>query len=204
MPKVFQGGAVCSLFLLALLGRETPLLAADGPDPSGGARAVISRLELAEDGSFLMVSAKVDAPIEGLNREALEGGIPFSFAFRFRLSRKGGLLGERVIRNRVVTHTLEYDPLRRIYLFRSDGNGEASMKGSERETADRAEALSWMAAVEGYPLVPVGGLEPGSYRVRAMATLRSAELPSVFGVLFFFTTLFNQDTPWRETDFKWR
>jgi len=39
------------------------------------------------------------------------------------------------------------------------------------------------------------------YRVRVMATLRSVELPSVLGYLFFFTTIFNQETQWVQLDF---
>jgi len=39
--------------------------------------------------------------------------------------------------------------------------------------------------------------------VRVMATLRSVEMPSVLGYLFFFTTIFNRETPWVHLDFSY-
>ena len=96
-------------------------------------------------------------------------------------------------------HRLEYDPVRKVYLFSLEAPGSKTI---ERSTRDEEEALNWLTRVEDWPLYPLLKLEKRTrYRVRVMATLRSAELPSVLGYLFFFTTIFNRETPWVQLDF---
>ena len=62
--------------------------------------------------------------------------------------------------------------------------------------------LGWLTTIEDWPLYSFKKLNRNTrYRVRVMATLRSVELPSVLGYLFFFTTIFNRETPWVWMDF---
>ncbi len=204
MKGIFLQIAGCSALGLISLGIPSGVLGAEGEaiPAEKAADPYISGLDISEDGRSVLVTLALTAELGELNRQALDGGIPFSYRYRLRLSRRGGgLLGEKQLADREIVHTLRYDPLRKVFRFTAEGYPEKV----ERETAERAEALSWMDRVDRIPLYPLDSLSPGKrYRVRAMATLRSAELPSLLGYLFFFTTLLNQDTAWKETDFTWR
>jgi hypothetical protein len=201
MERGFTAATACFVLLLLLFTFGVDAARGEG-DKAGEEKApAITRLHLEEEGGLLLLTAELAYRLDGQNREALEGGVPFSFRFHLRLSRDGGILGEKLVRDDSVTHTLLYDPLRKLYRF----TGEGYPDKREQETADRGEALRLMGTVDRWPLTPVASLRGGArYRVRAMATLRSSELPSVWGYLLFFTTIFNQDTAWKETDFTWR
>jgi hypothetical protein len=89
--------------------------------------------------------------------------------------------------------------VRQLYLFRGEGYGSAVI---EKTTKEEEEALGWLTTIQDWHLYPLNKLDrKRKYRVRVMATLRSVELPSVLGYLFFFTTIFNRETPWVQIDF---
>ena len=159
---------------------------------------VIENVHLMEGKSDVLLSATLSAELDEFMREALKGGVPLTFSFKIRLTRKGTILGEKKVRSGKLTHTLQYNPVKQIYQF----TGEGYREPLEKTTREEAEALAWMKGIYRWPLYPLKELRKDTrYRVRVMATLRSAELPSVFGYLFFFTSIFNRETPWNQIDF---
>lgn len=161
---------------------------------------VIEDIQLIEGKKDVLLSATLSAELDEFMKEALKGGVPLTFSFKIRLTRKGTLLGEKRVRSEKLIHTLQYNPVKQVYQFRGEGYGDPL----EKTTRDEAEALAWMKGVYRWPLYPLNELRKDKqYRVRVMATLRSAELPSVFGYLFFFTSIFNRETPWNQVDFKY-
>jgi len=164
---------------------------------SEGPRIVDLRLWQGEEKVLLSAALQVDFDEEA--REVLRGGVPLRFVYKIRLTGKGSIFGEKIIQDQDVIHRLEYDPVRKVYLFILEPPGSKTI---ERSTRDEEEALNWLTRIEDWPLYPLEKLEKRKrYRVRVMATLRSAELPSVLGYLFFFTTIFNRETPWVQLDF---
>ena len=159
----------------------------------------IADLKLRQGEDHVLLSAVLVAEFDDDMRQAIRGGVPLKFRYSIRLTRKGSIFGERIVRNREVIHGLEYDPVKQLYLFTAEGYRKEVL---ERSTKDEEEALSWLTAIEEWPLYALNKLERKTrYRVRVMATLRSVELPSVLGYLFFFTTIFNRETPWVQVDF---
>jgi len=159
----------------------------------------ISDLRLSQGESSVLLSAQLVTELGEDIREALRGGVPLTFSYRIRLTSKGSILGEKIVRRREIIHTLEFDPVKQLYRFQGEGYGRETVV---RTTKDEEEALGWLTRIVDWPLYPLGRLENKvRYRVRVMATLRSVELPSVLGYLFFFTTIFNQETPWVQLDF---
>ena len=179
---------------LAAFSLFPPPLHAEGNNPA------ISELRLHMGQDSVMLSAALSAPFGTETRQAMRGGVPFTFRYRIRLTRRGVFLGEAGVRDAVVTHTLRYDPVKQTYLFQGEGYPERV----EMSTREVDEAIGWLTTVTDWPLYPLGELKKDvRYRVRVMATLRSVELPSVLGYLFFFTSIFNQDTSWRQVDFSY-
>ena len=159
----------------------------------------ISDLNLHQGESNVLLSAQLVTELGEEMREALRGGVPLTFSYRIRLTSKGSILGEKIVRKREIIHTLEFDPVKQLYLFKGDGYGREPLV---RTTKDQDEALGWLTGILDWRLYPLNKLEKNlRYRVRVMATLRSVELPSVLGYLFFFTTIFNQETSWVQLDF---
>jgi hypothetical protein len=159
----------------------------------------IADLRLRQGDNQVLLSAVLAAEFDDEMRQAIRGGVPLKFWYKIRLTSKGSIIGERVVRNRELIHGLEYDPVRQLYLFTAEGY---SKKNFERTTKDEEEALKWLTTIEDWPLYALEKLERKTrYRVRVMATLRSVELPSVLGYIFFFTTIFNRETPWVQVDF---
>ena len=156
-------------------------------------------LNLREGEKHVLLSATLVAQFDEEMRQAIRGGVPLKIGYKVRLTRKGSIFGERIVRNRELFNGLEYDPVRQLYLFTAEGYGPEVI---ERTTRDEEEALGWLTTIEDWPLYSFKKLNRNTrYRVRVMATLRSVELPSVLGYLFFFTTIFNRETPWVWMDF---
>ncbi len=174
--------------------------ASSGSDKSSEAPRIVD-LTLRQGEEYVLLSATLLAHFDEKAREILSGGVPFNFKYKIRLTKKGSIFGEKIVRDRELGYTLEFDPVRKVYLFIREGQGAEAI---ERTTRDEKEAFGWLTQVTDYPLYPLRELEKDTrYRVRVMATLRSAELPSVLGYLFFFTTIFNRETPWVQLDFSY-
>jgi hypothetical protein len=181
------------LLIIILLIPFLPEAQASGVEP------YISDLRLHQGENDVLLSARLVTELDEEMREALRGGVPLTFSYRIRLTRKGSILGEKIVRAREIIHNLEFDPVKQLYTFRGEGY---SREPVVKTTRDEDEALSWLTGIVDWRLYPLGRFEKNTrYRVRVMATLRSVELPSVLGYLFFFTTIFNQETPWAQVDF---
>lgn len=162
--------------------------------------AVITDLRLHQGEKFVLLSAVLETQMQAQVVEALKGGVPLTFRFRVRLTRKGSILGEKVLRNRELVHTLQYNPVKQFYHFQGEGYDQPV----EKDVKDEAEALRLLMSIDNWPLYALTDLRRDTrYRVRVMATLRSVELPSVFGYIFFFTSIFNRETAWSQLDFRY-
>ena len=163
------------------------------------AKPHISDLMLHQGESHVLLSAQLVTELGDEMREVLTGGVPLTFSYRIRLTTRGSILGEKIVRRREVIHSLEFDPVKQLYMFTGEGYGRENVV---KTTKDEDVAMGWLTNILDWQLYPLKRLEKNMrYRVRVMATLRSVELPSVLGYLFFFTTIFNQETPWVQLDF---
>ena len=180
-----------TIFIL-ILSLPVPASSAKKGDP------VISDLRVTQGEDHVLLSASLDPQLDEEMKEAVRAGVPLKFRFKVRLTRKGSLLGEKVLRNEELIHTLQYNPIKQLFQFNIEGYSE----DIEKTTRDEREAFKWMTEITDWPLYPLGDLKRSArHKVRVMATLRSVELPSVLGYLFFFTTIFNSETSWKQLDF---
>jgi hypothetical protein len=180
------------LMAIAICLPRTVYAAAEDKKPE------IRDLALHQGEEHVLLSAVLETGMQAEALEALKGGIPLTFRFKVRLTRKGSFLGEKLVRSQELTHTLQYNPVKQFYTFEGEGYDEFI----EVTVKDEQEALKLLTGIDNWPLYQLDELEDGvRYRVRVMATLRSAELPSVFGYIFFFTTIFNRETAWSQLDF---
>ena len=185
--------------IISTLTIFTLILASAAGSSAAEVKPHISDLRLHQGESDVLLSAHLVTELGEEMRKALRGGVPLTFSYRINLTSRGSILGEKIVRKREVVHTLEFDPVKQLYMFTGDGYGKEPVV---RTTREEEEALGWLTEILDWPLYPFHRLEKNlRYRVRVMATLRSVELPSVLGYLFFFTSIFNQETPWAQLDF---
>ena len=189
MKRLF---AVILTLTTLFTGSAGPVWAADdGPKITG--------LQLHQGESAVLLSARLNTRFTDEMLQALRGGVPLTFRYHIRLTRRGTFLGERVVRDRELVHNLEYDPVKQLFLFVGEGYGSEPV---EMTIKTEDEAIGWLTEINQWSLYSLDKLEKDTkYRVRVMATLRSVELPSVLGYLFFFTSIFNKETPWVQLDF---
>ncbi len=191
-PSLPRGAALFLAAMIALAVFSSSAVAESKKTP------VIENIALVQGKDDVLLTTSLSAELDEFMKEALKGGVPLTFRFKIRLTRKGSILGEKLVRTEKLVHVLQYNPVKQLYRFTGDGYSEPQ----ERSTKDETEALNWMKGVQKWPLYPLEKLREGTrYRVRVMATLDSVELPSVFGYLFFFTSIFNSETPWAQVDF---
>ncbi len=185
---------LAAIFVLITLSpsvTESVWAASDSPRITG--------LQLRQGEADVLLSARLDIEFTDEMLQALRGGVPLTFRYRIRLTQRRTLIGERIIRNRELVHKLEYDPVKQLFLCTGEGYGPDPVE-MIMKTED--EAIGWLTGINQWSLYPLHRLKKDTkYRVRVMATLRSVELPSVLGYLFFFTTIFNRETPWVQLDF---
>ena len=194
MSQKFTHTKILPWIITLLLTLSLPIsaLSADRPDP------LISEIRILQGEEHVLLSTTLDPHLDEEMKEAVRAGVPLKFRFKIKLTRRGSLLGEKVVRNEDLIHTLQYNPNKKLNLFK----GEGYTQDIEKTTREEGEAFMWMTRIEEWPLYPLKDLMSSvRYRLRFMATLRSVALPSVLGYLFFFTTIFNSETNWKQLDF---
>ena len=87
----------------------------------------ISDLRLRQGELNVLLSARLVTEFGEEVREALRGGVPLTFSYRIHMTRKGSILGEKIVRRREIIHTLEYDPVKQLYMFKGDGDGRVPL-----------------------------------------------------------------------------
>jgi hypothetical protein len=186
-------------YLTSILSISILILSSASGARAAEVRPHIDDLRLRQGETNVLLSAQLVTELDEEMREALRGGVPLTFSYRIRLTTKGSILGEKIVRRREIIHNLEFDPVKQLYMFSGEGYG---IEPVVKTTKDEEEAVGWLTSILDWRLYPLNRLKDNvRYRVRVMATLRSVELPSIFGYLFFFTTIFNQETPWVQLDF---
>ena len=158
--------------------------------------AEISQIQVSTQGKYVTVNAKL---IEGFNEkilEAIQNGLPMTFKFEIELLRDD-LIIDNVIRSRKLSHTVQYDLLKKEYRFTQKG------KNVNRKiiTRKKTQYKQLMSTLKDIPIVPVYRLNPEEkYYVRVKAELDSRESSSsAIKSLLFFVPFNDFKTSWAES-----
>ena len=124
-------------------------------------------------------------------QEAIQNGIPATFAFYLQLYQVRSWWRDQKLASLPFQHTILYSPIRGEYQVTF---GE---KGMSRVTRNFEEAKVWMANVQEVELKSPPGLKPGSLTyLRIKAELDPVKLPLHLEYLFFFVSLWDFETDW--------
>jgi hypothetical protein len=172
------------LFLLASIFPAAPLYAQE---------ASITDFTVANSENQLVLYLTVTDCFTDDMVAAIHNGISATFTFYVDILRKRSKWPDKKITAHEFDHVMEYDSLRKEYRI------QRNEKGDSKLTASLAQAKNIMSEINGYKILPLDELEPGSsYTVRVKAKLARKTLPLSFHYLIPFVSLWDFETEWHE------
>ncbi len=133
--------------------------------------------------------------VEGASSEdmkaAILSGVPTTFVFRITLEKIKNLWFNQKIVEKKVTHTINYNPLKKEFTV------ERSWEKDPIVTESFTEAMEFMCDVDSLKVAPLSMLENGvQYQIKAKAELDKLTLPFHLHYVFFFLSLWDFETDW--------
>ena len=158
--------------------------------------AEISQVQVSTKGKYITVNAKLIAGFNEKIIQAIQNGMPMTFTFDIELLRDD-LIKDNLIRASKVSHTVQYDSLKKVYRFTQKG------KNVNRKiiTRKKMQYQELMSSLKNIPIAPVYRLNPEKkYYVRVKAELDSSDSNStLIKSLFFFVPFNDFHTSWVQT-----
>lgn len=130
---------------------------------------------------------------------AIHNGIPTTFTFFVKLLEVRSSWWDRKIADLKVSHEINYDSLKKVYILRFSEDDRKEVVVKEFE-----EAKTLMSEIVGLKVASLNRLEKGEYyRVRMMAELDTIKLPMYLHYVLFFLSLWDFETDWYSVDFRY-
>jgi Domain of unknown function (DUF4390) len=161
-----------------------------------GANPSLSKISLNAEKELVTLDAElVDAFNEKI-REAIESGVPMTFTYEIELLKQSSAFGDEVVSKNKVTHTTQYDTLKKTYQFSSQG------KSVNRKvtTKDTKKYQQLMLTLNDIPLAHVFKLDPEEkYYARVKAEMEADGLWFPFNYILFFVPFNEFETEWAQS-----
>jgi hypothetical protein len=160
------------------------------------AKPAITKVSLNTEKELITLDAElIDAFSEKI-KEAIESGVPMTFTYEIELRKQSSVFGDEVVSQNIVTQTVQFDTLKKVYQFSSQGknvNRQISTKSIERYQ-------ELMLTLKDIPVAHVFKLDPDEkYYVRVKAEMEAEGLWFPFNYLLFFVPFNNFETPWTQS-----
>jgi hypothetical protein len=145
----------------------------------------------------LLIFLSVEGAFQGKINKAIDSGVVTTFYFLLRLYRSRSFWPDEQLADVTVTHTIQYDPLKKMYTVNRSWEGNQPITVASRE-----EALRLMAEVDNLPILPLSRLKKGAqYQIRTKAELSKQTLPFYLHHVLFFLSWWDFETDWYTIDF---
>ena len=188
----FNGTYIKLVFLTSLVLFLMTLVTSQ---PAFAESAKVSQVKVLTQGKYITVSAQLKEGFNDQILEAIQNGMPITFNFEIELIRDD-LVKDNLIRASTVSHTVQYDSLKKVYRFTQTG------KNANRKiiTRKKSQYQDLMSTLKDIPVAPVYRLNPEEkYYIRVKANLDSDQSPTSFKSLFFFVPFNDFQTAWAQT-----
>lgn len=161
------------------------------------AKPVLTQVTLHADHEQVRVGGTLENAFTDKMMEALHSGVPLTFHYKIELLRNVNFYPDEVISQSQITHTVQYDTLKKSYEFSSQGDN------LERKVATKKSELcrELMMTLKDIPLSSVYLLDPDErYYVRVKAEMvNDGGLWFPFNWLLFFVPIHDFETSWAES-----
>jgi len=165
------------------------LIAPSWADPT------LSKVSLNTEKEVITLDAElIDAFNEKIG-EAIESGVAMTFTYEIELLKESSF-GDEVVSQNKVTHTIQYDTLKKVYQFSSLGknvNRKVTTKSMEKYQ-------QLMLTLKDIPIAHIFKLDPEEkYYARVKAEMEADGLWFPFNYLLFFVPFNEFETSWTQS-----
>jgi hypothetical protein len=147
-------------------------------------------------GNLVVINARL---IEGFTdsiEEAIESGVPITFTFETELRQVNELWNDSLISSNTISHTIEYDSLKKVYRFTELGKSVRK----KISTRNKQKYQQMMLSLNNIPIASTRRLNfDQKYYVRIKAKLETDRFWFPFNHLFFFLPFNNFEAAWTES-----
>jgi hypothetical protein len=160
------------------------------------AEPTISKINLNTEKELVSVNAElIDAFNENL-LEAIESGVAMTFTYEIELLKQSSVFGDEVVSENKVTHTIQYDTLKKIYQFSSQGKNVS--RNVTTKSTEKYQQL--MLTLKDIPIAHIFKLDPEEkYYARVKAGMEADGLWFPFNYLLFFIPFNEFQTSWTQS-----
>ncbi len=163
---------------------------------SAWANPTISKVSVNTQKELITLDAELINAFNEKIREAIESGVAMTFTYEIELRKQASVFGDETVSQNKVTHTVQYDTLKKVYQFTSQGknvNRKVSTKSMERYQ-------QLMLTLKDIPIAHVFKLDPAEkYYVQVKAEMEAEGLWFPFNYLLFFVPFNEFETSWTQS-----
>ena len=160
------------------------------------ATPTISKINLNAGKELITLDAELIDAFNEKIKEAIEGGVAMTFTYEIELLKQSSVFGDDVVSQNKVTHTVQYDTLKKIYQFSSQGknvNRTVTTKSMEKYQ-------QLMLTLKDIPIAHVFKLDPEEkYYARVKAEMEADGLWFPFNYLLSFVPFSEFETSWAQS-----
>jgi hypothetical protein len=157
------------------------------------AKPNISKVSLNAEKKLITLDAELIDAFNEKIKEAIESGVAMTFTYEVEFLKHSSVFGDEVVSQNKVTHTVQYDTLKKVYQFSSQG------KNVNRKVATKSmeKYQELMLTLKDIPISHVFKLDPEEkYYARVKAEMEAEGLWFPFNYLLFFIPFDEFETSW--------
>ena len=160
------------------------------------AKPTISKISLNTEKELITLDAELIDAFNEKIKEAIESGVAMTFTYEIELLKQSSGFGDDVVSQNKVTHTIQYDTLKKVYQFSSKGknvNRTVTTKSMEKYQ-------QLMLTLKDIPIAHVFKLDPEEkYYARVKAEMEADGLWFPFNYILFFVPFDEFETSWTQS-----
>jgi len=163
--------------------------------PAAAAPAIVNIDVEVKGGTVAMGAMLIDGFTEDI-LEAIDSGIPMTFTYTIELRKSSALWIDSLVSTNVVSHTVQYDALKKVYRITLD-----SKSGQSKVVTHNINRLrELMLNLRDVPIASLKKLDPDErYYVRVKADMETDRFWFPFNYIFFFVPFNDVKTTWAES-----
>ena len=159
------------------------------------AAPTISKININTEKEVITLDAELIDAFNEKVKEAIESGVAMTFTYEIELLKQSGF-GDEVVSQNKVSHTIQYDTLKKVYQFSSQGK-KVSRKVTTKDT-EKYQQL--MLTLKDIPIAHIFKLDPEEkYYARVKAEMEAEGLWFPFNYLLFFVPFNEFETSWSQS-----
>ena len=160
------------------------------------AKPNISKVSLNTEKEVVTLDAELIGAFNAKIKEAIESGVAMTFTYEIEFLKNSSGFGDEVISENKVTHTVQYDTLKKVYQVSSQG------KNVNRKVATKSmeKYQELMLTLKDIPVAHIFKLDPEEkYYARVKAEMEAEGLWFPFNYLLFFVPFDEFETSWTQS-----